>query len=554
MRSKSRFGSKTGRDSNRDAEQDVKEDPDGSKSISDEDESLGAEEGVDRYERSSDRYRAAASERAGAEGSASARRSFGNSFSKSGGVSGEKSGGGGFNKGGGFSSGKSAGSGSSSSGNSSFARKSIFGRPGGSSLSSSGSSKAEAIAASLQEAGETTQQDSEPVFERSSDRAYPKRGSFGGGVSARSSSNSASADAPAEYERSSDRSKFGRGGLGGRKASSQGARGKSSSQSTDGEDVFERSTDRQTSRRNSPKSVKPAEEKTPERAEIADIAASPQVDQHQSEPGQADSPAGLDAVNAEERLKRARAVLEQAQALVQSQTAPAKAARESKPKPAVISAGVERQTGVDIADPFEHFEQCVPSAAEAVAKAAVEAVSESQNAEAVYSRGSTGRGKASATGDSKRKGPQLSLRGRALGYLSRREHSRTELSRKLTPHLGEGESLDTLLDALEREGWLSNERFVESVVHLRGTRLGTSRIVHELKRNGIDETLVQDAGAELNKTELTRAREVWSKKFGELPITPAERAKQARFLATRGFNGGTIVKVLKAAEDDFIDE
>ena len=540
MRSKSRFGSKTGRDSNRDAEQDVKEDPDGSQSISDEDESLGAEEGVDRYERSSDRYRAAASERVGAEGSASARRSFGNSFSKSGGVSGEKSGGGGFNKSGGFSSGKSAGSGAGS--NSSFARKSSFGRPGDSSLSS-GISKAEAIAASLQEAGETTQQDNEPVFERSSDRAYPKRGSFGGGALARSSSNSASADAPAEYERSSDRSKFRRGGLGGRKAAGSTSRGKSSPQSADGEDVFERSTDRQTSRRNSPKSAKPADDNS---AEIAKLAVAPQVEQLRIEPVQPDSAVGLDAVNAGERLKRARAVLEQAHAVVQSEAAPAKVARNSQSKPAVISPGIQRETGIDIADPFEPFEQCAPSAADAV--------SENQNAEPVYTRGSTGRGKASATSDSKRKGPPLSLRGRALGYLSRREHSRTELSRKLTPHLDEGDSLDTLLDALEREGWLSNERFVESVVHRRGTRLGTSRIVHELKRNGIDETLIQDAGAELNKTELARAREVWSKKFGNPPTTPAERAKQARFLATRGFNGGTIVKVLKSGEDDFIDE
>jgi SOS response regulatory protein OraA/RecX len=543
MRSKSRFGSKAGRDSNRDTEQDVKEDPDGSKSISDEDESPDAEEGVDRYERSSDRYRAAAGERVGADGSASARRSFGNSFSKSSGISGEKSGSGGFNKGGGFSSSKSAGS--SSSGNSSFARKSSFGRPGGSSLSS-GSSKAEAIAASLQAADETTQQDSEPVFERSSDRAYPKRGSFGGGASARSSSNSASAEAPAEYERSSDRSKFGRGGLSGRKAASPASRGKSSPQPADGEDVFERSSDRNTNRRKAPKSAKPADEKAAESAESADIAAAPQVDQQQIEPAQPDSSAGLNAVDAEERLKRARAVLEQAQTLVQSQAAPAKTARKSQSKPAVISPGVVGDAGNDVADPFESFEQCVPSAADEI--------SESQNAEPVYTRGSTGRGKASATGDSKRKGPQLSLRGRALGYLSRREHSRTELSRKLTPHLGEGDSLDTLLDGLEREGWLSNERFVESVVHRRGTRLGTSRIVHELKRNGIDETLIQDAGTELKKTELTRARDVWSKKFGELPTTPAERAKQARFLATRGFNGGTIVKVLKAGDDEFIDE
>ncbi|HEV7832264.1 MAG TPA: hypothetical protein VGP09_02570, partial [Caballeronia sp.] len=390
MRNKSRFGSKAGRDSNRDAEQDVKEDPDGSKSISDEDESLGAEEGVDRYERSSDRYRAAASERAGAEGSAPARRSFGNSFSKSGGVSGEKSASSKFAKGSGFSSGKSAGSSSSSSGNSSFARKSSFGRPGGSSLSS-GTSKAEAIAASLEAADGATPEDSEPVYERSSDRAYPKRGSFGGGgASARSSSKSESADAPAEYERSSDRSKFGRGGLSGRKAASSASHGKSSRQPAGGEDVFERSTDRNTSRRKASKSAKPADEKTLESAESADIAAAPQVDEHRIESATHDSSARFEVIDAEERLKRARVVLEQA--LVQSQAAPAKADRKSQSKPPVISPGIERDidTGIDIADPFEPFEQCAPLAADAV--------SEGQNAESVYSRGSTGRGKSPATG------------------------------------------------------------------------------------------------------------------------------------------------------------
>ncbi|CAN7726133.1 recombination regulator RecX [Caballeronia sp. LjRoot29] len=382
------------------------------------------------------------------------------------------------------------------------------------------------------------------MYERSSDRAYPKRGSFGGGgASARASAKSASADAPAEYERSSDRSKFGRGGLSGRKAAGPASSSKSSPQPADGEDVFERSTDRNTSRRKTSKSAKPADEQIPESAESV---AAPRIDEHRSESAPPDSAAEFEVIDAEERLRRARAVLEQA--LVQSQALPAKAARKSQSKTPVISPGIERDIGigVGVADPFEPFEQCAPLAADTV--------SESQNAESVYSRGSTGRGKASATSDSKRKGPQLSLRGRALGYLSRREHSRAELSRKLTPHLDEGDSLDTLLDALEQEGWLSNERFVESVVHRRGTRLGTNRIVHELKRNGIDETLIQDAGAELNKTELARARDVWSKKFGELPTTPAERAKQARFLATRGFNGGTIVKVLKAGEDEFIDE
>ena len=537
---KSRFGSKAGRDASRDSEQDVKEDPEGSNSTSDDAESVNAEEGVDRYERSSDRYRAAAGGRAGAEGSAPARHSFGNSFSKSGAVSGDKSSGG--LKGGGFSNGKGSGSSFSSSkgsgSGSSFARKSSFGRGGGASLSS-GTSKAEAIAASVDvadAADETTQSDAEAVYERSSDRVLPKkRGSFGGGAMGRSSSERASVDASDVYERSSDR-KFGRSSSAGRKAASTARAAPSlSSQSADGEDVFERSSDRNTSRRNSKKS---ADEK-------GTRSTPGQAVERRIEQAQDDSAAEEPSlVDPDDRLKRARAVLEQA--LLQPQDAPARAAAKRQPTSASASAQSGATTGIDIADPFEPFEQCAPSA--------TEVAHENQNTESVYSRGSNGRGKASATADSKRKGPQLSLRGRALGYLSRREHSRAELTRKLTPHITEGDSLDTLLDALEREGWLSNERFVESVVHRRGARLGTSRIVNELKRNGIDETLIQDAGATLKETELTRAREVWGKKYGELPTTPAERAKQARFLATRGFTSGVIMKVLKGGADEFIDE
>src|ERR1700712_5898404 len=105
---KSRFGSKADRDTSRDLEQGAKEDPDGSNSSSEGAESVDAEEGVDRYERSSDRYRAASNERAGAEGSAPARRSFGNSFSKGSSTAADKPSGG-F-KGSSFSSSKGSGS------------------------------------------------------------------------------------------------------------------------------------------------------------------------------------------------------------------------------------------------------------------------------------------------------------------------------------------------------------------------------------------------------------------------------------------------------------
>jgi regulatory protein len=199
------------------------------------------------------------------------------------------------------------------------------------------------------------------------------------------------------------------------------------------------------------------------------------------------------------------------------------------------------------ADPFEPFEQCAP---------VPESEFDNPDGESVYSRSTSTRRSAADT-NAKSKGPQRSLKGRALGYLSRREYSRTELARKLAPYVEETESVDTLLDALEREGWLSNERFVESILHRRSGRMGTSRIVNELKRHALDETLIGEAAEQLKTTEMARAHAIWSRKFDGPPATAAERAKQARFLTARGFSSGTIVKILKGEgglEDGASDE
>ncbi|KVO99911.1 recombinase RecX [Burkholderia ubonensis] len=150
--------------------------------------------------------------------------------------------------------------------------------------------------------------------------------------------------------------------------------------------------------------------------------------------------------------------------------------------------------------------------------------------------------------------PARSLKGRALGYLSRREYSRAELARKLAPYAGEDESVEPVLDALEQEGWLSDARFAESLVHRRASRVGAARIVNELKRHAVGDTLVEEVGAQLRETECARAQAVWRKKFGALPQTPAERAKQARFLAARGFSSATIVKLLKCGDEMFGDD
>jgi len=147
------------------------------------------------------------------------------------------------------------------------------------------------------------------------------------------------------------------------------------------------------------------------------------------------------------------------------------------------------------------------------------------------------------------RGPGLSLKGRALKYLSAREHSRAELVRKLTPHTEDPAEIDRVLDELEARGWLSAERFVESVLHRKAARFGAARIRGELSGHQLPHDTVRAALATLKDTELERAQALWLRRYGQVATTPAERAKQMRFLAGRGFSGDVIRKVVRGAPD-----
>jgi regulatory protein len=157
--------------------------------------------------------------------------------------------------------------------------------------------------------------------------------------------------------------------------------------------------------------------------------------------------------------------------------------------------------------------------------------------------------------------PVLSLKGRALGCLARREHSRKELARKLAPHAESPEQLEALLDELVRLTYLSDDRFITSLVHRRGQRYGSARLKQELGGHGLDQQKVKDALSAAKSTEFERALNIWRRKFGGsdrnfneakslVQFDAAARAKQIRFLAARGFSGDVIQKVLKYRLDD----
>ena len=148
-----------------------------------------------------------------------------------------------------------------------------------------------------------------------------------------------------------------------------------------------------------------------------------------------------------------------------------------------------------------------------------------------------------------KKKPEISLRARALQYQARREHSRAELSAKLLPHVQEGDDLEALLDDFAKRNWLSDERTAEQVVQHRRSRFGSQRITHELRQKGISEELISAALPELKDSELAAAREVWQRKFGSLPQDAKEKAKQMRFLQSRGFGFDVIFQVLRCESE-----
>jgi regulatory protein len=146
--------------------------------------------------------------------------------------------------------------------------------------------------------------------------------------------------------------------------------------------------------------------------------------------------------------------------------------------------------------------------------------------------------------------PGPSLKTRALTYLARREHSRLELEKKLASHARGSEELAQLLDDLEQCGALSSARMVEHVIHVRKSRFGSQRIVHELREKGIPENLIAAQLPNIKEAEQLSAYEVWRKKFGSMPVNARELGRQMRFMRGRGFAPETISRVLRHVEEE----
>jgi regulatory protein len=139
------------------------------------------------------------------------------------------------------------------------------------------------------------------------------------------------------------------------------------------------------------------------------------------------------------------------------------------------------------------------------------------------------------------------LRARALRLLARREHSRRELERKLSPHAESSEALEVLISELKAKNQLSEARFAEERARQLSRKYGAARIRQDLKSKGVGEELVEHVSSE---GDLERARAILERKYRQPAATREERAKRMRFLQSRGFSSDIIFKLLSARDAD----
>ena len=138
-----------------------------------------------------------------------------------------------------------------------------------------------------------------------------------------------------------------------------------------------------------------------------------------------------------------------------------------------------------------------------------------------------------------------------MDYLARREHGRVELCNKLKKF---GFDPHTAADAIEQliaDGLQNDERFVEAFVRSRINQgKGPARIRADLKDRGVPGILIDNGLLDAEQNWYDLAQEVHARKFGDdQPRDFKEKARQMRFLQSRGFEPDHIQAAVSADDD-----
>jgi regulatory protein len=138
-----------------------------------------------------------------------------------------------------------------------------------------------------------------------------------------------------------------------------------------------------------------------------------------------------------------------------------------------------------------------------------------------------------------------SLTARAIGYLARREYARAELREKLLATGATPVAVDATLDELAARGYLSDVRYARAVVRQKTGGYSRRAIAETLKAKGVGGDAATEALAGVGQDDDAALAALWLRRFGRAPASEREKARQVRFLQSRGFGLSAIFRLLR---------
>jgi regulatory protein len=138
----------------------------------------------------------------------------------------------------------------------------------------------------------------------------------------------------------------------------------------------------------------------------------------------------------------------------------------------------------------------------------------------------------------KRPSRELTPAQRALGLLTRREHSRKELTRKLAARGVERDEAAAAVEKLTDAGWQNDERFAETLARTRASAgYGPQRIRAELMTHGLNSAQITTALEACETDWAASAKQAIRRRYPVARIADLQqRRKAVEFLLRRGFD------------------
>ena len=137
------------------------------------------------------------------------------------------------------------------------------------------------------------------------------------------------------------------------------------------------------------------------------------------------------------------------------------------------------------------------------------------------------------------------MRSQVVRLLARREYARAELESRLVAKGASRDDVAVVLDELAALGYVSNERFARAFAVQKSRRYSRQRISSELKAKGVDADDIAVALTSAGVEDAATLEALWQRRFGTAPVDDRERARQVRFLQTRGFSLSAILALLR---------